>query len=324
MYPNVFQPMVLPALTGGKQLDHISCQNLPVPMYWAYAVTIEMMVYVTGGNSRNGDPVEHIYRYNLESNQWDKLPPSKYHHCVPVVLEGKLSLIGGQKPSNEAMTGKVNTFNEENNQWVTIYPDMNQPRYRPAVVTTDAHVIVLGGKIKEPSKLTDTIEIMNIKNKQWVTLSTPLPDKMYDMSATISSDLVWIIGYDNGSNRSNKVFTVPLNDLVYLTNEKHQWKKVINDTVYFKTTVVSNSNPPVILGGDDRQNKTVSAVVAFDPKTESWSEVAALSSPRAHCAVAMLPKERGILVIGGCTETDDLGLCNSSCLNTTEIYYISN
>ena len=293
-------------------------------MYWAYAVTIGKMVYVTGGNSRNGDAVEHVYKYNLENNQWDKLPPSKFHHCVPVVLEGKLSLIGGRKPSNKAVIGKVNTYDKESEKWVTIYPDMNQPRYRPAVVINDSHVIVLGGKIKERSKLTDTIEIMNIKDKQWTTLATPLPDKMYDMSATISNDLVWIIGYDNGSNRSNKVFTVSLGDLIGLTDFKHTWKQLRNDTVCFKTAVVSYSDPPVILGGDDRQNKTVSAVVAFDPKTESWSEVAALSSPRAHCTVVKLPGERGILAIGGCTETKSLSLCNSSCLKTAEIYYVSN
>ena len=299
----------------------MQCQNLPVPMYWAYAVTIGMMVYVTGGNSRNGDAVEHIHRFDLEKNKWDKLPPSTYHHCVPVVLEGKLSLIGGRIPRNKAVINKVNTFDEAMNQWVSIYPDMNQPRYRPAVVANDSHVIVLAGKIKERSKLTDTIEIMNIKDKQWITVATLLPDKMYDMSATISNDLVWIIGYDNGSSRSNKVFTVSLDDLINRIDEKHVWEKLRNDTVCFKTATISYSDPPVILGGDDRQNKTVSAVVAFDYKTNSWSEVAMLSSPRAHCAVAKLPGERGILVIGGCSETKTLSQCNSSCLNTTEIYY---
>ena len=292
-------------------------------MYWAYAVTIGMMVYVTGGNSRNGDAVEHIHRFDLENHQWDKLPPSNYHHCVPVVLEGKLSLIGGRKP-NKAVVGKVNTFDENSNQWVTIYPDMNQPRYRPAVVSTDSHVIVLGGKIKERNKLTDTIEVMNVQNKQWITLATSLPDKMYDMSATISNELVWIIGYDNGASRSNKVITTQLNELINQTTKMHQWNSLRNDTVCFKTAVVKYSDPPVILGGDDRQNKTVSAVVAFDPKTESWSEVATLSSPRAHCAVVKLPEERGLLVIGGCTETKNISLCNSTCLKTTEIYYISN
>ena len=307
------------------QLKHVACRNLPVPMYWAYAVTIGMMVYVTGGNSRNGDAVEHIYRYDIEKDKWDKLPPSQYHHCVPVVLEEKLSLIGGRVPRNKAVISKVSTYDEDTMQWITVYPDMNQPRYRPAVVTTDSHVIVLGGRIKkERSKLTDTIEILSIKDKQWTTLATVLPSKMYDMSATVSNNLIWIVGYDDGDNRSNKIFTTPLDPLISLIKVKHSWKLIRNDTVCFKTAIISNSDPPVIFGGDDRQQKPVTAVAVFDPKTESWSEVAMLSSPRIHSAVAKLPEERGILVIGGCTEANKLSQCNSSCLNTTEIYYCCN
>ena len=99
-------------------------------MYWAYAVTIGMKVYVTGGNSRIGDALEHVFRFDLENNKWDKLlSPSEYHHCVPVVLEGKLSLIGGRIPKSKIVIGMVNTYDEEGNQWVSIYPDMKQPRY---------------------------------------------------------------------------------------------------------------------------------------------------------------------------------------------------
>ena len=281
-------------------------------------------MYVTGGNTRNGDAVEHVYRFDLERNQWKKLPPTMYHYCVPAVMEGKLSLIGGRKASNsDVISNKVNTYNENSDQWMIIYPDMNQPRCRPAVVTSDSHVIVMGGKIRKHGKLTDSIEIMNLNDKQWITMATPLPKRMRDMSVTISHGLVWIIGYDNCGHYFNTVFTIPLADLINLANEKLPWTQLRNVGVCFRTAVIGYSNPPVILGGGDRQNNTVSAVVAFDPKTESWNDVAALSSPRAHCAVAKLPGERGILVIGGCTETKTPGKCNSSCLRTVEMYYVS-
>ena len=54
------------------------------------------------------------------------------------------------------------------------------------------------------------------------------------MSATISNDLVWIIGYDNGNHRLNQVFTVPVNYLINMTNVKHTWKQLRKDTVCFK------------------------------------------------------------------------------------------
>ena len=295
-------------------------------MYWAYAVTIGMMVYVAGGNTYNGDAVEHVYRFDIENNRWDdNLPPLKCHHCVPVVLESKLSLIGGRESRSRLITNKVNTYSEDSNQWVELYPDMNQPRYRPAVVSNNTHVIVLGGKIKERSKLTDSIEVMDIKNKQWMTLTTRLPNKMYDVSVTIADGLIWVVGYDDGRKRSNEVLTIAVNDLIYQTTEKHSWKvsSIRNNEVYFKTAVSICSDFLVCFGGVDQQNKAVMAVIAFNPKSHSWNEVATLSSPRAHCAVAQLPGGRGIIVIGGCRKAKDHSQCCSSCLQTTEVYYIS-
>ena len=90
-----------------------------------------------------------------------------------------------------------------------------------------------------------------------------------------------------------------------------------------QSAIIPNSDPPILLGGDDRSNSTVSTVVAFDPNTNSWNKVASLSSPRAHCTVANLPGHCAILVVGGCTETRNLNKTNSTGLKTTELYYVS-
>ena len=295
-------------------------------MNWAYAVTIGTIIYVTGGNSRTGDPIEHTYTFDVEKNEWDKLPPSGYHYCVPVIVEGKLSLIGGRKPQNKVPVARVDTYDESRSQWMSIYPDMKHPRYRPAVVATDHYVIALGGKLKEPKPLTNTIEVMNIPSKQWISVATRLPLnlKLYDITATISRDLVWIVGYDDGNLCYNKVFTVPVSDVTMKPKVAASWSSVRNDAVCYKAAVVPNSDPPVLLGGDDRSNTAVSTVIAFDPKTDSWNEVASLSSPRAHCTVANLPGNCAILVVGGCTETRNLNETNSTSLKTTELYYVSN
>ena len=290
-------------------------------MYWAYAVTKGTDVYVTGGNSRNGTAVENLLKFNVLKNQWLKLPPSGFHHSVPAIIEGRLALIGGRRPSNKVVVNNVTTYNEDSGQWEVHYPGMIQPRYRPAVVVHGGYVIVLGGKIKERSTMTDSIEVMDIQDKKWTMLATRLPKKMYDMPATLSQDEVYILGYDDGSSRANNVYTIPFSNLVTSADTKHPWKEVRRDTVYYKMSVIPQSYPLVALGGDDRQNKTVSAVLAFDHDTKSWNEVASLTSPRAHCAVASIG-DKAILVIGGCTETKNLKSCNSSSLKTVEMYYL--
>ena len=316
------QKPLVAALTSGKQqrLQHLSCENTPARMFWGYAVVNnETEVYVTGSNSHNGVAIENVYRFSMLLNQWDKLPSTGFHHSVPIILKNKLTLIGGRRPGNKIVVSAVNTYDDG---WKSEYPDMIQPRYRPAVVTFGDHVIVLGGRIKDRSSATDSIEVMNVEERKWTKLATCLPSKMYDMQATVSRDCVWIVGYDDGSNRSNKVYSIPVKDLISgPATLKYSFKTIRHDTLYYKMSVVPNSDPLVVLGGDNWRNKPTSAVVIYDYKTESWNEVASLSSPRAYCAVATVG-ECGLLIIGGCTETKSEKASNSSCLPTVELYYI--
>ena len=291
-----------------------------MPMFWAYAVTKGSDIYVAGGNSFNGKAINHVLKFSLLKYQWVKLTPSGLHHCVPAIIDGRLSLIGGRTPSNKAVVKHIHTYNEDSGQWESRYPDMNQPRYRPAVVVHGDYVIVLGGKIKEQTTLINSIEIMNIRDQKWTMLTTCLPKKMYDMQATVSQGLVWIVGYDNCRSRYSIVYTMPVDDLIYSPNVKYSWK-VHQNTNYHKMSVVPQTNPLIVLGGDTRQNMVVSAVIAYNSVTDSWDEVASLSSPRAYCTVAPIG-DQAILVIGGCTETDDLNAANSSCQKTVEMYCI--
>ena len=309
------------ALASGKQqkLQRMSCENMPARMFWGHAVVNnETEVYVTGGNSQNGVAIENVYRFGVLLNQWDKLPSTGLHHSIPVILKNKLTLIGGRRPGNKIIVNTVVTYD---GGWVPKYPDMIQPRYRPGVVTFGDHVIVLGGRIKDRSTATDSIEVMNVEERKWIKLATCLPAKMYDMQTTVSRDCVWIVGYDDGSSRSNKVYSIAVKDLISDPTLKHSFKTIRHDTLYYKMLVVPNSDPLVVLGGDNWRNKPTSAVIVFDYKTESWNEAASLSSPIAYCAVATVG-ECGLLIIGGCTETKSEKASNSSSLQTVELYYI--
>ena len=310
-------------LSSGRrqELQHVSCESMPASMFWGYAVLgNETEVYVTGGNTHSGKAIENVYKFNMLLNQWDKLPSAGLEHCIPIMIDKKLSLIGGRRPGSKVVVNTVITYDDENG-WIFKYPDMIQIRYRPAVVTFDDHVIVLGGRIKHRSTLTNSIEIMNIKERQWIKLATCLPHKMYDMQATVLKDCVWIFGYDDGLSRSNKVYSIPVECLTSNPTVKHTFKTIRHDTLYYKMSVVPNSYPPVVLGGDNWRNKPTSAVLVFEPKTESWNEVAYLSSPRTYFAVARVG-ECGMLVIGGCTETTSDKASSSSSLQTIELYYI--
>ena len=152
------------ALSSGRRqkLQCVSCESMPASMFWGYAVLgNETEVYVTGGNTHNGKAIENVYKFNMLLNQWDKLPSAGVEHGVPIMIDKKLSLIGGRRPGGKVVVSTVITYDDGG--WILKYPDMNQIRYRPAVVTFGDHVIVLGGRIKHRSTIIDSIEIMNIK-----------------------------------------------------------------------------------------------------------------------------------------------------------------
>ena len=313
------QKPLVETLASGKQqnLQCLSCEKMPAPMFWGYAVlSNETEVYVTGGNSHNDKAVENVFRFSMLLNQWDKLPATGLHHCVPVILKNKLNLFGGRRPGSRNLVSTVITYDDG---WVSRYPDMIHPRYRPGIVIFGDHVIVMGGRIKDRSTVTNTIEVMNFEREQkWIKLATFLPEKMLDMQATVSRDFVWIVGFDDGSRRSNKVYSIAVNDLISDPTLKHSFKTIRHDTLYYKMVVVPSSDPVVVLGGDNWRKKPTSAVVVFDHKTGSWSEVASLSSARAYFSAVTVGK-RGLLIIGGTSETKNI---SASCLQTVELYYI--
>ena len=306
-------------LASGKQqnLQCLSCEKMPAPMFWGYAVlSNETEVYVAGGNSHNNKAVENVYRFSMLLNQWDKLPAAGLHHSVPVILKNELTLLGGRRPGNRKLVNTVITYD---NGWVSKYPYMIHPRYRPGVVTFGDYVIVMGGRIKDRSTLTTAIEVMNFEQEQkWIKLATCLPEKMFDMQVTVSRDHVWIVGFDDGFRRSNKVYSIAVNDLISDPTLKHSFKTIRQDTLYYKMVVVPNSDPVVVLGGDNWRKKPTSAVMVFGHKTGSWSEVASLSSTRAYFSAVTVGK-RGLLIIGGSPETTNI---SAYCLQTVELYYI--
>ena len=80
----------------------------------------------------------------------------------------------------------------------------------------------------------------------------------------------------------------PLLASYIFTERKTLWESTYasESTIYYKMCVIPQSNPPIALGGDTRQNKIVSTVTAYGPITNSWDEVASLSGLRVYCAVA--------------------------------------
>ena len=311
----------MPALQSGfYELTWENCEDLPSPMCAASAVLHNEKVHVMAGSAFDDDADGYVFSYDISSDHWDRLPPPGHIGGVLQIIDGKLSVIGGvDNVTTTKATNKVSTF--INNSWIQHYPHMSKPRARPGVATYSDYAIVAGG-MRDINTWYDDIELLYYKQSpHWITTNINLPKPMVYISLTISDDLLYIAGYETLNDKiSNKAYKVAIDKITSsvgqppTSSQTVQWTK-ISSTPHYHTAIISNSIPPVIIGGCDLQHVPIADVAML--KQSAWSKVASLSSPRLAVAVVPINCE-SILVIGGTTSSTTLEEARAHSTRTVE------
>ena len=280
-------------------------------MYGASATVINSTLYITGGWCPNDiRNIYNVYKYELNKNQWSVLPPLQQLYGIPVNLSDKLTIIGGRystppyKVSNLLITYSDNT-------WNNTYPNLSVARLEPAVVPYHQYVIVAGGKDDDDNVL-DSIEVFDITKSHWMIVNTHLPEPMWRISATICADSFTIVGYSNADNiHYNATFIIPIDDIISLPQQTQQsltsstdkdntkWHQLA-PAPYWKTALVPNTSPPVIIGGS-KQGNTVNDITIYDDTSNKWNKISSLPINCAYPTVAVI--NQSIIVMGGCSDT---------------------
>ena len=282
--------------------------DLPAPLYGAYAAVQGKQVYVTGGYTDKSTD-DRVYVYDTNTNQWDQLPPSGHYHGIPHIIGGKLAIIGGRLSATHKMTNKVSTFDEENQTWISYYPDLLSIRSKPGVVSHLEHVIVAGGARDDNTLAQDDIEVLNwIENSHWRKVSIKLPVTMYGFTPTISDDYLLIVGYHGADMKSNNAaYKIPVDDITgsieHCSGMETKWTE-LTATDHLKTTPIASIYPtPVIVGGEDLHavGATTADIKMYNNSNKLWSKIGSLSSARCCAAVAAV-HDNAIVIIGGCTK----------------------
>ena len=67
---------MVPALESGcYQLIWEKCTDLPSPLYSASVALHDNKVYTMAGSAPDNDTHDYVYVYDINGNQWDRLPP---------------------------------------------------------------------------------------------------------------------------------------------------------------------------------------------------------------------------------------------------------
>ena len=278
------------------------CSNLPVPMRYGHATVINDTLYIGGGIYTTANDQYLMFSYKLTDDQWRMLPVLPQFAGIPTNINKDISYIGGHDPCTSRSTNKVITL--LNNQWTSQYPNMITARKGHAVVSYQHYTIVAGGDGEDESTL-DTIEVFNCNNYQWIILSTHLPQPMRHINATTCNQSFIIAGYANAEgNAVNGTFIITMDSLVGTEQQQsltsstsehdNKWSQLCH-TPYWNTTIVPNTTPPVIIGGD-KQGKAVNNICLYDDSSDSWRTVSSLP---ISCARATVETINNIMIVAG-------------------------
>ena len=237
------------------------------------------------------DSVNSVYRYEWNTEQWEKLPDCEYNDAALVIIEGALTAVGGKIFS---ATNKLYTLQQ--NQWVEKYPPMKTARSQAAAVSiySGDYIIVIGGGF---FKGNDTVELFQVKNRQWYEL-TSLPQSLVFPSATICGNQVHVISGSRGAvGYSCSLQALPSSDEP-ITPQSMQhlisWTPLPPLPVT-DLTAATLCGQLVTIGGD----LNLSEVNTIHQLVEGqWVEIGSMTTTRKRCLVVSRSPNR-IMIVGG-------------------------
>ena len=296
-------------------------------MWRAQATVINTTLYISGGRCPNDTMnMYNVYKYELDKNQWSVLPPLQQYRGIPVNTDNQLTVIGGYHSTTHKPTTQVTTFT--NNRWNNdTYPNLSVARVKYAVVPYHQYVIVAGGVVDDKTAV-DTMEVLNVSSCHWMIVNTHLPEPMYRISATVCADSFTIVGYYGADNKCyTGTFTIPIDEIISqqqtqqsLTSstdkDNTKWH-TLADAPYWKTALVPNTSPPVIIGGDDKQGNSVNDITMYDDTNNRWKKIASLPINCAYTTVAVI--NDCIIVIGGASDTKTTETINATSLSDVSV-----
>ena len=252
----------------------------------------------------------NVFAYNSSNNKWSEHPKCPNRGFSLAMVNSLLTAIGG-KTSNYELTNTLLSLTD--NKWTKQFPPMPTKRWVTAAVCSGRSLVVAGGLGKGDKDLS-TVEVMDTETVQWSTASS-LPHSLYQASATLCGDQVYMLGgFDQSNKKSKAVFTCSLAALLRscqpqtlgerlktlsLASRPKVWHQLA-DTPVTLFTCASLHGRLLAVGGKDSDDKQTTAIHMYNTTTNSWEVISYMTTPRSQCLGAVLPHNE-LMVVGGRT-----------------------
>ena len=311
--PNVWATVVVSALlVSGSALAQgkwSSLKQIPQGEEEVYGTAAGGKMYVLGGLGvfPGWEPKQMNWSFDPATNEWTKLPevPEGLHHPGLAAVGDKLYWIGGfsiARPQGGGLPAWVPSsavwIYDINAKTWSEGPALPTPRGALSATAVGGKIYAIGGA-RNPSYSTPelrpnvpvenlaVVEVLDTATGQWSTAAPMLTARNHHGSALVD-DKIYVVGGRIGSTfiigLSNNVSTTEVYDV-----GKNTWSSVPGMPTPRSGIGVAAVNGRVhVVGGEAYINDLVGTYrthEAFDPKTNSWTRLPPMPTPRHGLAV---------------------------------------
>ena len=240
-----------------------------------------------------------VHSYDSQGQLWQELPDCHSWYSALVMAKDKLTTVGGYQDGRATNSLATLTGEGKDSKWVELFPRMPTARCWLAAVCRGRNVIAAGGR-DGGGRILSTVEILDTDLRQWSSAAS-LPHPMTQASITVCGDLLYLLGGYDQNGPTLSVLTSSITDLLHqqqeTANQPAVWRRAA-DAPYYHSTAVSVGGQLLAIGGCDEAGKNTSAIVAYDPTSDSWQDMGHMTTPRSWPLVALLPSNE-LIVAGG-------------------------
>lgn len=269
--------------------------------------TLGNTIYVIAGTTNSGDSVATVQTFDAVRDVWQtRAPlPLALNHVGAAGLNGKVYTIGGFIHSNTDATDRCFVYDPAANRWSAIAP-LPAKRGSVSVAVLDGKLHAVGGR--DTVSVTEH-DVYDPATNRW-TSAAPLPkDEGRDHMglAALDGKLYTVGGRFTSS-------TNPTNLTEVYDPATDTWKELAPMPTARSGGIAATYHGQILYMGGELKNGRNGGVFtdneAFDPKTNTWSDLAPMPSGRHGAGAAVIADKLyvpgGGAKAGGSAFTDTL------------------
>ena len=192
-------------------------------------------IYIFGGQFRKGGYLRSAERYDIETNEWTRLPdmPDRCCGCGAGAVGTKIYVVGGTMDARNSMA-TTNVFDTSSQSWepASTVPDMKIGRRYLKVLVVDRFVVAIGGI---DNRRVYSIEVLDTQRNVWMESPRPMKINRSGFMAAVSMERKEIIvagGWTDKNHVLSAAEIISFEDGKFLAfcRFKERGQKVIGDT----------------------------------------------------------------------------------------------